>query len=57
MESGSVGVSLDKTVNLEDRVTHEQVYECFKELFELEKTVDDPVDDIQAIFEKIREWK
>lgn len=42
---------------LEDRVTHEQAYERFSELYELDKTIEDPVDDIQAIFEKIRIWK
>jgi hypothetical protein len=50
-------LTLEQTVHLEDRVTPEQAYKCFTELFELEKTVDEPVDDIMAIFEKIKEWK
>ena len=56
-KGGANNITLDQTVALADRVTHEQAYQCFSELYELEKTIEDPVDDIQTIFEKITKWK
>jgi len=50
-------VTLVETVLPEDRLTHEEVIGFMKELIRVENIVNDPIDDIQAIFEKIKEWK
>ena len=50
-------IKYQDTVAPEDRVTHEQVIKYLKDLVTCENRVDDPIDDIQLIFEKIQAWK
>jgi hypothetical protein len=50
-------LNLVDTVNPEDRLNAKQSITYMKELLEVEKRVDDPHDDIEAIFDKITAWK
>jgi len=41
----------------EHRVNSAEVIQFIEKLLEFERTVDDPIEEIQAIFEKILKWK
>lgn len=55
-DSGNSLTILD-TVRPQDRLTHEEVINYLKGLLQCENRVQDPIDDIQVIFEKISAWK
>ena len=56
-KEGGASVTLVDTVRPEDRLTHGEVIEHLKGLAQCENRVQDPIDDIQLIFEKIQAWK
>ena len=48
---------LKDLVKKKDRLTHEEVFAYLVDLLDAEKRVADPLDDIEAIFDKIQAWK
>jgi len=50
-------LSLVSLVNLKDRLSSAQVIEYLKKLVQVQAKVSDPLDDIEAIFNKIQKWK
>ena len=50
-------LSLVDTVRPQDRLDAQQVITYLKDLLQCEGRVQDPIDDIQAIFDKILRWK
>jgi hypothetical protein len=50
-------VTMPETVKPEDRMDSKSIIDAFKLLLATENRVQDPIDDIQLIFQKIQEWK
>lgn len=56
-KEGAVTITMVDTVRPEDRLKHNEVIDHLKGLAQCENRVQDPIDDIQLIFEKIQKWK
>jgi len=56
-KEGGASVTMVDTVRPEDRLKASEVIEHLKGLAQCENRVQDPIDDIQAIFQKIQAWK
>ena len=49
--------TLEEAVKPQHRMKHDQIIEVLKKLIQAETRIETPIDEIQAIFEKIRIWK
>ena len=56
-QKSAKSVTLPDTVKPEDRMDHTAIINAFKGLLAAENRLQDPLDEIQLIFEKLTRWK